>query len=360
MSKLVVNETPAGLINWVNKVFTFINDIDEMVTLVFDWTEYTDFVVNSLNKKQITLVDAPIYALYADYYPLTSEITEDTTITFWDIKTKVWSLLWQKSTSTTYSDTIVWDAINEIARKVLKGRVRSLLDPNKTYRAGKLWFLENKTNIRIKSWWILSEALDLWDITALCDTTYILSSWYVEIWRDLINYTSIDTTGLLGVSWQTIWHLIWEKIVQLYEMPVAMDKPNKVLRVIWNKEYEIPLYTGQESVYYQIIRTWTKILFKIVWLSNDDLVSVEYVSKFINMGSNATENPLPETYWISVLAYLTAGELGYNTGLTLAERVLNTAYSNLQEMYQDYTNETNVIKQSIKPRSYKFNSIRRR
>jgi hypothetical protein len=52
-------------------VFTFLNDIDYITTLVIDGAEYTDFTVDSNNKKVVTLVDAPILNIYADYYPLT-------------------------------------------------------------------------------------------------------------------------------------------------------------------------------------------------------------------------------------------------------------------------------------------------
>jgi len=94
MSQLIPNEVPTWTIDWVNKVFTFLNDIDYITTLVFDWAEYTTFIVDSINKNLVTLVDAPTVSIYADYYPIASTVVVDSTVTFWDIKNKVWNLLW--------------------------------------------------------------------------------------------------------------------------------------------------------------------------------------------------------------------------------------------------------------------------
>jgi len=88
-------------------------------------------------------------------------------------------------------------------------------------------------------------------------------------------------------------------------------------------------------------------------------VEVNYQSKFTDMWANTDINPLPENYWISVIAYLVAGWLAYEKWLPVSERILNRWYANLQNMYQDYTNTIQEIKQSIKPISYKYLSIKR-
>jgi hypothetical protein len=49
---------------------------------VYDGGEYTNFVVNPSNPKQVTLVDAPIVNIWADYYPLNAPVEVDTDCTF--------------------------------------------------------------------------------------------------------------------------------------------------------------------------------------------------------------------------------------------------------------------------------------
>lgn len=352
----VRKETPTWTIDWVNKVFTLLNTPEFIDDIFFDWAIYTTF---TLVGKVITLVDAPTVSLFVDYESVPDVVVVDSTITFWDIKNKVWNLLGQKSTSTTFSDSIVWDEINYTARQVLKGRVKNLLNPNQIFRAGKLWFIEGKLNVRIQAWSKLTEELEIWDIVALMDTTNVLTSWHVEIWGDIISYNGKISTELQGVLWQTVKHLVPEKVNQLYEMPTAMDKPSQVYKIVDWQTYEIPLKNeNNQTVYYEIIRTGTLILLKIVWLDQDDLVEVNYQSKFTDMWADTAVNPLPENYWISVLAYLVAGWLAFEKWLPVSERILTRGYWNLQNMYQDFTNETQVIKQSIRPKHYKFRTLR--
>jgi len=350
-------ETPTWTINWVNKVFTLLNTPDFIDDIFFDWAIYTTF---TLVGNVITLVDAPTVSLFVDYESVASTVVVDSTVTFWDIKNKVWNLLGQKSTSTNFSDTIVWDEINHIARQVLKGRVKNFLNPSQIFRAGKLWFTEGKLNVRIQDGGKLNTELEVWDIVALMDTTNVLTSWYVEIWGDIISYSGKISTQLEWVLWQTVTHLVAERVNQLYEMPTAMDKPSEVFKIVdWKRSPPIPLRNeNNQSCYYEVLRSWTQILLKIVWLDQDDLVEVNYQSKFTDMWANTDVNPLPESYWISVLAYLVAGWLAFEKALPVSERILTRGYWNLQNMYQDYTNTTQVIKQSIRPKHYKFRTLR--
>jgi len=233
----ISKEVPTGTIDGVNKIFTLSNTPQYIDDIFFDGAIYTTF---SLVWKVITLADAPTIALLVDYESTEDEIVVDSIVTFWDIKNKVWNLLVQKSTSTNFSDTIVWDEINHITRAILKWRIKNLLNPNITFRAGKLWFTEAKANVRILSGSTLTTQLDVWETEALMDTTYVKSSWYVEIWGDIISYTGKTITQLEWVLWQTVSHLVAEKADQLYEMPTAMDKPSKVFVIRdWNR-IELP------------------------------------------------------------------------------------------------------------------------
>lgn len=365
MSQLIPNETPTWNIDWVNKVFTFLNEIDYITTLTMDGAEYTDFVVDTSDRRIVTLTDAPIVAIYADYYVYNAPAEVDTECTFWSVKSKVWDLLWQKSTSTNFSDTIVWDEINNRAIEIWKGKVVNKLNPAQTFRAWSLYFRDKSLSVRIKSWWILTEEFNIWDTEASTDTANLLTSWYVEIWGDIVKYTWKSSTQLTWTSWQTIDHLESENVIQLYEMPSNMDKPEKVeLITIWQeaRPQEIELdNTWTNRVYYQIIRTDDNvILLKIVWLDADDLVKISYPKKYVNMTSNTDTCPFPDQYWITVLAYIVAWSLWYDKGIPNSQQHLNSGYTSLEVMYWDFNDEVNVIKQKIRPQGYKFNSINRR
>ena len=63
-------------------------------------------------------------------------------------------------------------------------------------------------------------------------------------------------------------------------------------------------------------------------------------------------NILPEDYGKTVLAYLVAGQFAFEKGMPNAQPILLSAYSSLQNMYQDFSNETIITKQKIVPVSY--------
>ena len=58
---------------------------------------------------------------------------------------------------------------------------------------------------------------------------------------------------------------------------------------------------------------------------------------------------LPEDYGETVLAYLVAGQFAFEKGMPNAQPILVSAYGALQNMYQDFSNETIITKQKLQP-----------
>lgn len=135
----IKKEIPSGIINGSNTVFTLLNVPSLIDDLWIDGAIYTSF---SVSENIITLTDAPTLSIFVDYATGSTFIPDTTDITFGDIKAEVWSLLGQKSTSTNFSDTRVGQKINTVMRNVCRGRVTSLIDTNRIYRAGNLWFIK--------------------------------------------------------------------------------------------------------------------------------------------------------------------------------------------------------------------------
>ena len=246
-------EVPTWTIDWVNNVFTLLNDVDYIDDIFVDWAIYTTY---TRSWKVLTLSDAPVVAILVDYHTWTATTPVTTDCTYWDIKTKVWSLLGQLSSSTNFNESIIWAEINARAREIWKGKVINKLNPWQYFRAWRLYFRDKSLSKRIKSGGTLSADLWVWDVTAtLTDTTNLLSSWYVEIWWDTIKYTWKTSTTITWISWQTIDHLATEKVIQLYEMPVNMHKPSKVEYIVkWadtslrvQKDIKARYVSGQQS-----------------------------------------------------------------------------------------------------------------
>lgn len=355
---IIRKEIPVWDIDWVNKTF-LLNDTPEFIDdLWIDWAIYTAF---SFTWNQITLTDAPDLSIMVDYVTANTTIPVTTTKTLWQILTKIWDLTWQTSKSTNFSRPILVDEINETLRQVLRGRVSSILSPGKIYRAWELWFLEWRTNVRVKWGWIATEILNIWDTELKTDTNDLLESWYVEIGWDILAYTWKTDTELVWVTGQTIKHYVWEKITQLYVMPAEMEKPKLVNYINKNSttnKIPVPLFTWYEAKSYNVIKTWTVTLLEIAGFEADDIIEVNYNKVFNDLSEDTDICPIPDDYWTSVIARLVAWAIAYDKEMPQAERVLNRWYWNLQNMFQYFTNKKIVIKQKLKPTPYSFSSIK--
>lgn len=276
--------------------------------------------------------------------------------TFWDIKTIVWDLLGTNNNSTNFSSTKIWKKINAKIREVLRWRVKSLLDPMRVYWIWKISFMEWKTSLRTLSWWALTSDLEIVDTTLDTSTTYLNTSWYVEIWGEIITYTWKTSTSLTWVSWQTAVHKVWDTVIQLYTMPSDLEQINSVFYTwVW----EIP-YSEDENmtIFYTVYKQWTDNLLKIVWLNNDQLINISYTKLVSDLVTDEDECLLPDEYWEDVIWPLVAWEYALKYNLPTSQAILIDWYWQLQTFYQFYSKNIRITKRNIKAIPYKFNSIR--
>jgi len=354
----IAKEVPTWDIDGVNKVFTLLNTPDYIDDIFIDGAIYTSF---SISWTQITLTDAPTLSIFVDYTLASTTVQEDTTITWGVVKSQILTNLWQTSDSTNFSNNVLDAAMNSLVSDIYRGRVQSVLDKEK-YRAWKLWFIDWFTKFRYIPSTKLTAELNLWDTIAEMNTTNLLTAWVVNIGWDVITYTSKTDTQIEGVTWQTIKHLITDVVLPLYKMPTEMDKPTKVEFVVKNtdnKKLPLPLdNTDLYRKYYQMTRVWNDIYLKVIWLETDQIVEVDYIKRHTNVTDNNTLFPITDQYWLSVVANIVSWTLGLWYKLPDSKEQLSIWYTNLQSMFQYFTNEENVIKQSIKPQSYWYRSIR--
>jgi len=347
----IKKEIPTWTIDWNNKTFTLANIPSQVDDLWLDWAIYVDFIINW---NILTLTDAPTYNLFIDYDIASVNPITTSQDTFWDIKQEIWDLLWQTSNSTTFSSAKLWKKINSKIKEVLRWRITSLLDLNRIYRCWAISFMTNTFYIRTAWMNVMTDVLNVWDTEAICSTVNLYPAWYVMINWEIIKYTSLTSTTLEWVSWNVIKHYGGEKITQLYEMPWDMEKPNEVYYMSWNEKIEIPFSdTETPWVCYNII--WTKKLLKIIWLEYNKIIRIDYTKVLYNLVNDTDLCVLPDNYGTEVIAPLIAGNYALTRGIPTAQSILLNWYTNLQNMYQFFTNKITITKQSIKPQSYKFN-----
>ena len=151
--------------------------------------------------------------------------------------------------------------------------------------------------------------------------------------------------------------------MQLYTMPSNFEKVITVVKVFWQnwlKELEIP-YDPTETYqfYYNVYKVWDKTLLKIGGLNYLDQIQVKYTKKYYDLTNDTDLCILPNYYGTKVIAPLVAWEYAYQKWLPTYQAILLSWYTNLQNMYQFFTNTITIIQQSIKPKAYWFSSIKR-
>lgn len=155
-------------------------------------------------------------------------------------------------------------------------------------------------------------------------------------------------------------HLVGDNFIQLYTLPADFETVIGLRKVVsysnGTNYYDIPLNDG--TIHFEILRTGTTTLIKINSLSNADLVEVKYTKKLNELTDDTDICSFPDTYGLTVIATIVAGEMGYVKSLPNSDRVLNLGYTNLKAMYQYFTNETKVIKQKLISKPYNFNSVK--
>jgi len=282
--------------------------------------------------------------------------------TFWDMKNKVWSLLWQKSTSINFSGTIVGDALNQRVLDFLRGKIVNVLNPKQILTTGKLWITEWSTYLRTVMNSSLSSDLIVWAVTIACDTTNLASSGWVQIGWQVFAYTGKTSTTLTGITAPTILIPSGTDVIQLYTMPTNFEKPKALFTIDANsgtRVGEILLNKANHVAFYEVIKTSTGgNLLKIVWLDSNTLVEIQYSTSYTPMVNDSDICPIPDHYGESAVAFLVAGEMGLDKGIPNAQNILARAYANTQTAFNYFNSESSKPRTQVRPISYQFKSLR--
>lgn len=357
-TKYISKEIPNWQINWENKIFELKYNALHLDDIWLDWAIYTNYTFES---NIITLNDAPKHSVLVDYFPEWSKIEVQTDVKLWDIKKEILRLLWQKETSPVFTGDVLRLNINSVSYNVWKWNVINILN-NEIIRAWNLKFQNSFYSFRTKKSSSLTKELKVWEQSLEANSSNLNKKWYVLIWADIINYKWNNWNFLNWLSQIDTNHDAWEKILQLYELPIDTEKVISVKKIITtdNGINELEINYKDWWVNFNILNDFKKEkkLININWIWEWVDIRVEYVSEYPNLILDEDFCPFPKNYWLTVIAPLTAWILAYNNSLPMSESLLNIAYANLKEMYLYFNDDLRITKQKIIPSRYRFNSIR--
>lgn len=319
------------------------------------------YVTFSVVGQVITLADAPSVSLFVDYSTTESQVGGSQSVTLDKIQTEVYRLMAQKAnspSSTTFDTDRVRDAINDTVELVCTGRVTSLLDQNRTYRSGRLDFMEVPASYRYVTPQRLSAPFAVGDAVLEMATEGFATSGHVIIGGDVFSYSGKTATELTGVTGGLVPHFATEVVTQIFAFPTEADKPKEFSSYYAGQSVELPYKgTGAHFAGYSIIQSNGSKYLAFSNLVQDALVSGTFHKKLFRMAEPTDLCPIPGSYGITVIAPLVAGTFQFNHGMPNGQQNLVTAYAHLQNMFQYFTNDTVVQKQSIKPQAYGFASV---
>lgn len=344
----IAKEIPSWVVDWINTVFTLLNDVDYVTSLYIDGAIYVDFTRSG---KVLTLSDAPTSTIFTDYYTANSILPIVTNTSLWDVKSKIWRLLGQRSSSVNYDTDVLTEEINDFLQNLWRGKVMNPI--TKQYiRTWNMYFQENYYSLRISKDSVTTAPVAIGDTTISMKTDWIAGSGWIMLWGDYIQYTSTTETSIEGVSGITTIHNEWVIVKQLYALPENYDMIIEMDEVSY--QYSGVSYTPIDTegrVSFDILRIWSVPVMEITGLAYDTIVRTKYIVKYVDMSDDNEDFKLPDRYGTSAIAPIIAWELAYDKMLPQAERLMNKGYEKLLEMVDFYTRKTKN-KTKFKPTPY--------
>lgn len=264
---------------------------------------------------------------------------------------RVYDLMWERTTSTTYTIQSCVELINDYIDSICKGEVISLID-KRSYRAGNLSFLEKKiyySNISHNSNSVKILPTDT-EITVSCTSYPATGSVLVN--GEIITYTGNTGTQLTGCTGITTTHESGSKVMVVYQLPTAITKPFQVFdtKTWYEIDYQDFRYNDMVRYYTVISQDWLDYIYFNNCGFNNMMVKYYLKPTILVYGvDDDVEITLPDTYGVKVVAPLVAGDMKYTKGeeVDLAMNNLNKWYTSLAEMYNYYSQKAKIYGKGI-------------
>ena len=260
MNTPIYDETPAWLVDWVNKVFTVLNNISAMDDVYIWGAPYRKL---SYKWNIITLQEAPpIWAeITVDYFYSVDVYNPVNNVLFIDVINEIYDYIWQQKTSNTYKLDVAKRNINQFIKKITNSNVY-----NNVIRQ----YCFNNISKSVTAKWYIATWVTIWE-----DMTNVPSSWAALVWWILFNYNSYSNWVLLWTVWTV--YKSWDIVNIWYKLPASLHKISEVFiddMELYPKDYR--RYTNYDYNYTIITdNNWDRYLFLPYW--NYSVVTIKYL-----------------------------------------------------------------------------------
>ena len=342
----ISKEFPIWTINWVNKIFQTLNNIESVQSLWLDHIIYTDF---SFVWNTLTLLDAPTTSIFLDYTDSNAGISINSSTTLGTIKTRIWENLRQNPTSTVFSNTVLDREIRIVAEDVWRGKIINPIT-GRVHRAGNMFFQNSQYSFRSGGAGVVTGEVNVGDGIIETDTTNLLPAWYVLIAGDIIKYTSKTETELTGVTGILKTYLIWDTLEQIYEIPTTYD-------IMTSIEVLRGTVFSELSTQYEILRNESVPLIKLNNIDSWSVIRLKFITKYVHPTTDDEDFPFPDMYGESVISDIVSGKIAKKKLLPQADILLQQGFQSLSWMYMFFSKEKKELNTKIIPqvRKWRYN-----
>lgn len=223
----------------------------------------------------------------------------------------------------------------------------------KYIQAGDLYFQENYHAFRTVEDTATTQEVSVWDTRIYMDATNLNAAGWVLIWGDYIQYTSKTDTYIDWVSGIQTPHDSGRIVKQLYTLPENYDivlEMDEVQYFAGSVKY-IPLELDW-YISFDVVRVGTVPIVQIKGLSPETVVRAKYRIKYVQITDDDADFPLPDEYGESVVAYMVAGMMAVDKMMPQGQTLLDTGYTNLVDMYSNYSKKMKKTTNFIRPKAY--------
>ena len=269
--------------------------------------------------------------------------------TLGDMEEITWAEMIQKSTSTTYTEPRLKNAINEIGRDILDKQVFNELTQT-PIQISSLPFVEAVKSFKIIDNPVITSDVTAWDTVISVETAGMAATWAVMIWWETLVYSAMDATSITLDSAVELSYDSGTVLVLLYEMSETFGKPLSLYKVDWISKTYIRWQWEWDSltIWYNTITIWDKIYI----ITSENLswnYYIKYVEKYVGLEDLADETIFPDDIAKSVIPFIAGGKLIKDPDLR--QQLLTRGYWNLVIAINKYNNLSGKTK---KPRRKRF------
>lgn len=265
MENYIYNETLQGVVDWVNTIFTTLNNIASLEEVYIGWIAYRDV---TFSWTTVTFADAPPIGIWQpsiDYFTtLSYSLWGD--VTFWEIIDDVYQKIGSKRTSNVILEPQIKKLINKWLQQI--NNIRK-------YKSDIFSYSFNKAKDGNA---IVYNATQI-DVGVI---PYVPATGNIILWYNaLVPYSSY----LLGILSATPWFVYKQsdRVSFGYKIPSWVKRIAEVLmnwtslKYVDNREFTI----DYAASYYTIIKDsiWDEYLF-LPYLGTDSLITVKYIPDF--------------------------------------------------------------------------------